>query len=59
MLVTTVGALVYQAYDFLLAKGETWQNYLLGGLSLLLCALAAFIALEARQVLGSLRKPMR
>jgi carbon starvation protein len=56
MLVTTVGALIYQAYDFLLVKGETWQNYLLGGLALLLCCLAAFIALEARQVLGSTGK---
>ena len=56
MLVTTVAALLYQSYDFLLVKGETWQNYLLGGLALLLCGLAAFIAMEARQVIGSLRK---
>ncbi len=59
MLVTTVGALIYQAYDFLLVKGQTWQNYTLGALSLLLCCLAAFIALEARQVLGSIRKPTK
>jgi carbon starvation protein len=56
MLVTTVGALIYQAYDFLLVKGEVWQNFFLGGLALLLCGLAAFIALEARQVLASTGK---
>ena len=56
MLVTTVGALLYQSHDFLLVKADTWQDFFLGGLALLLCALAAFIALEARQVLGSTRK---
>jgi len=54
MLVTTVGALLYQAYDFLLVRGETWQDYLLGGFALVLTGLAGFIAIEARQVLGSL-----
>ena len=48
--------MLVEAVYLLLLPGETSQMDYRGGLALLLCALAAFIALEARQVLGSTRK---
>lgn len=50
MLVTTVGALIYQAYGFLTHTTETgaWQpQWLLGGVSVVLVALAIYVGIEA------------
>ena len=50
MLLTTIGALVYQAYGFFTHTTETgvWQpQWLLGGLSVVLVALAIYVGIEA------------
>ncbi len=46
MLLTTAGALVYQAYSFILKKG-----YFLGSISVILIVLAAIIVYDARVIL--------
>ena len=50
MLVTTIGALAYQAYGFVTHIAETgiWQpQWLLGGVSMVLVALALYVGVEA------------
>ncbi len=51
MLLTTLGALFYQGYNFFIAK-----SYLLGCVSVILIILAAIIVFEARAILFSRQK---
>ncbi|NOZ86433.1 MAG: carbon starvation protein A [Deltaproteobacteria bacterium] len=51
MLITTVSALAYQAYHFLIVSKGTWKNHLLGTLAILLVALAGYIAWSSRGLL--------
>jgi carbon starvation protein len=54
MLITTIGALIFQMTEFF--GWGTFQGYLLGGVSLILISLAVYIALEAKDMLLLLKK---
>ncbi len=49
MLITTIAALIYKMIDFFASGG--FQGYILGGVSLILVALAVYISFEARDII--------
>lgn len=59
MLLTTIGALIFQMFGFF--RQNTFQGYLLGAVALMLVGLAIYIAIEAKDILlhlKSTRKPI-